>query len=125
MVETLVTLQLMSYWFTVRKRPIYHHPLSSPCVVVKNLSKTLIRAQTELIVCDIPNPHHFLVLELCSQAIEMFQAAIDLDPRQYNAWWGLGDVFQRQEDFAQAKYNFLRALDINPSNQAFGLGEVD
>ena len=48
----------------------------------------------------------------------MFQAAIDLDPRQYNAWWGLGDVFQRQEDFAQAKYNFLRALDINPSNQA-------
>ena len=55
----------------------------------------------------------------------MFQAAIDLDPRQYNAWWGLGDVFQRQEDFAQAKYNFLRALDINPSNQAFGLGEVD
>lgn len=61
----------------------------------------------------------------CSQAIEMFQAAIDLDPRQYNAWWGLGDVFQRQEDFAQAKYNFLRALDINPSNQAFGLGEVD
>lgn len=60
----------------------------------------------------------------CSQAIEMFQAAIDLDPRQYNAWWGLGDVFQRQEDFAQAKYNFLRALDINPSNQAFGLGMV-
>ena len=59
MVETLVTLQLMSYWFTVRKRPIYHHSLSGPCVVVKNLRKTLIRAQTEHIVCDIPNPHHF------------------------------------------------------------------
>ena len=63
----------------------------------------------------------FLVLSYLNQpreAIQMFQAALDLDPRQYNAWWGLGDVFQRQEDFSQAKYNFLRALDINPSNQA-------
>lgn len=58
-----------------------------------------------------------VMLSWTTKAIQMFQAAIDLDPRQYNAWWGLGDVFQRQEDFVQAKYNFLRALDINPSNQ--------
>ena len=53
----------------------------------------------------------------------MYQYALDMDPRHYNAWWGLGDVYQRQEDFLQAKYSFMRAAEINPMNQALGKRE--
>ena len=70
--------------------------------------------------------HEFVALEKYDKAVEMFQAAIDMDTRQYNAWWGLGDVNQRREDLGQAKYNFSRALDINPFNEVLktSLGAV-
>lgn len=36
-----------------------------------------------------------------------------MDPRHYNAWWGLGNIAYRQENYAEADQNFACATDIN------------
>ncbi|CAE7331944.1 Cdc27, partial [Symbiodinium necroappetens] len=61
--------------------------------------------------------HELVALEKYDKAIQQYRSAIDVDPRHYGAWWGLGRVCQCQEDLVQAKYNFLRAVEINGSNQ--------
>ena len=37
-----------------------------------------------------------------------------VDPRHYNAWFGIGHVYYRQEKYGMAEYHFRRALKINP-----------
>ena len=32
------------------------------------------------------------------QAVAMYENALNLDPRHYNAWWGLGNIYHRQEE---------------------------
>ena len=64
------------------------------------------------------------------EAVQQYRSALNVDVRQYGAWWGLGKVCQfqasysrlcetlavskairlGQEDLVQAKYNFLRAV---------------
>ena len=40
--------------------------------------------------------------------------AIRTDRRHYNAWYGLGSIYHRQEKYDMAEYHFRRALSINP-----------
>jgi anaphase-promoting complex subunit 3 len=60
--------------------------------------------------------HENAVVEKFDQAINMYEHAISLDPWHYNAWWGLGNVYNRQEDYPKAKHHFQRAVEINGSN---------
>lgn len=46
----------------------------------------------------------------------MYERAIAIDSRHYNAWWGLGNVYFRQEEHQSAKYHFHKAVEINGSN---------
>lgn len=46
----------------------------------------------------------------------MYQRALNGDPRHYNAWWGLGNIYHRQEEHDNAKYHFVKALEVNKSN---------
>lgn len=51
------------------------------------------------------------------QAMACFRLAIRCDRRHYNAWYGLGSIYQRQEKFDMAEYHFRRALSINPQSR--------
>jgi anaphase-promoting complex subunit 3 len=48
------------------------------------------------------------------KAVACYRHAIRLDARHYNAWYGLGAIFFRQEKFELAEYHFRRAIAINP-----------
>jgi anaphase-promoting complex subunit 3 len=55
-------------------------------------------------------------MEKLDKASEMFKRALSLDSRHYNAWWGLGNLYLRQEEFKNAKYHFQKAVHINRGN---------
>lgn len=60
--------------------------------------------------------HEFAASDKFETATQLYKAAIALDSRHYNAWWGLGDVYRRQAEHKAAKYHFQRALEINGGN---------
>ena len=45
-----------------------------------------------------------------------YRHAMRLDGRHYNAWYGLGAIYYRQEKYALAEYHFQRALSMNPGS---------
>jgi len=47
------------------------------------------------------------------QAKKCYQEALKADERHYNAWWGLGNIFQKQEKYEQTEFNFNKAISIN------------
>lgn len=51
-----------------------------------------------------------------SKAIHFFQSALRVDPRHYNAWYGLGSCYLRQSRLRLAEYHYRRALEIHPNN---------
>jgi anaphase-promoting complex subunit 3 len=60
--------------------------------------------------------HEHLAAEDWEQAKRSYRIATALDGRHYNAWYGLGAVFMRQEKYDLAEYHFRRALDCHPSS---------
>lgn len=50
------------------------------------------------------------------KAVASFRAAILCNDRHYNAWYGLGTIFFRQERFELSEYHFRRAIQINPNS---------
>ena len=57
--------------------------------------------------------HEFVSNEDFEKAISCFRHALRTDERHYNAWYGLGAIYYRQEKFEQAEYHYKRALAIN------------
>lgn len=51
------------------------------------------------------------------QAVACYRMAIRTDRRHYNAWYGLGSIYHRQEKYDMAEYHFRRALSINPQSR--------
>ena len=47
------------------------------------------------------------------KATASYRAAIRLDAGHYNAWYGLGTVYYRQEKYELSEYHFRHALSIN------------
>jgi anaphase-promoting complex subunit 3 len=45
-----------------------------------------------------------------------FRQALRTHDRHYNAWYGLGGIYHRQEKFDLAEYHFERACDIHPGS---------
>ena len=60
--------------------------------------------------------HEYVSNEDLERAVTSYRKAIKCNDRHYNAWWGLGAVFTRQERYDMAEYHFRRALQINPSS---------
>ena len=50
------------------------------------------------------------------KAIESFRQALLHNDRHYNAWYGLGSIYFRQEKYELAEYHFRKALTINPAS---------
>ena len=57
--------------------------------------------------------HEYVSNEDFDKAIECYRHAIRTDDRHYNAWYGLGQIYFRQEKYEVAEFHFRRALGIN------------
>ncbi|KAJ1309872.1 hypothetical protein OPQ81_006636 [Rhizoctonia solani] len=55
-------------------------------------------------------------MEEFEKAASSFQSALRVDRRHYNAWYGLGTVYQKTSKLRHAEYHFERAAEINPCN---------
>ncbi|KAL3741901.1 hypothetical protein ACJRO7_017387 [Eucalyptus globulus] len=58
--------------------------------------------------------HEFVSLEDYENGIKSYQTALRIDARHYNAWYGLGMVYLRQEKFEFSEHHFRMAFNINP-----------
>merc|ERR1712232_1214440 len=57
--------------------------------------------------------HECVAAEDFDKAVQLYQRAIGLDSRHYNAWWGLGNVYCRQEEYKKARQLFQRGTVLN------------
>ncbi|KAK3253653.1 Cell division cycle protein 27 [Cymbomonas tetramitiformis] len=57
--------------------------------------------------------HEYFANEDFEKGLVCFRNAIKIDERHYNAWYGLGTIYYRQEKYVNAEYHFGRALKIN------------
>eukprot|EP00038_Savillea_parva_P018736 m.25338 g.25338 ORF g.25338 m.25338 type:complete len:734 (-) comp4227_c0_seq1:59-2260(-) len=57
--------------------------------------------------------HEYISNEDFTKALECFRSAVHHDARHYNAWYGLGMIYYRQERYELAEYHFQKAVDIN------------
>lgn len=60
--------------------------------------------------------HESVNNEDLDKAVHCFRQSLLHDDRHYNAWYGLGSIYYRQERFELAEYHFRRAVDINKSS---------
>jgi anaphase-promoting complex subunit 3 len=60
--------------------------------------------------------HEYMANEDFDKAVACFRNAIRSDERHYNAWYGLGAIYHRQEKYDLAEYHFQRAVSINPQS---------
>ncbi|KAK9797012.1 hypothetical protein WJX73_004710 [Symbiochloris irregularis] len=57
--------------------------------------------------------HEYFSSEDLEKSMHCYRAAIRLDRRHYNAWYGLGQICYRQEKYQDAESHFRQSLDIN------------
>lgn len=60
--------------------------------------------------------HELVSNEDLDKAMKCFRTAILYDERHYNAWYGLGTIYYRQEKYDLAEFHFRKALSINNSS---------
>ncbi|CAD8200553.1 unnamed protein product [Paramecium octaurelia] len=60
--------------------------------------------------------HEFSQNENFQQAKKSYEAATSLDQRQYNAWWGQGNMYYKTDKYEDAIKCFIQAIRINPNN---------
>jgi anaphase-promoting complex subunit 3 len=75
------------------------------------------------IQCDPHQPyactlsaHEYMANEDFERAQIGYRLSLGIDERFYNAWYGLGNLYLRQEKYSMAVYHFRRAISIHPSN---------
>uniref|UniRef100_A0A7S4N5K4 Uncharacterized protein n=1 Tax=Odontella aurita TaxID=265563 RepID=A0A7S4N5K4_9STRA len=60
--------------------------------------------------------HEYVANEDFDKAVQCYRDALRSDGRHYNAWYGLGAIYYRQEKYDLAEYHFRRALSVNPQS---------
>ncbi|PUU84078.1 hypothetical protein B9Z19DRAFT_1098323 [Tuber borchii] len=60
--------------------------------------------------------HEHVSNEEYEKALASYRSAITADSRHYNAWYGLGKVFEKMGKFDTAEKHFRTASKINPTN---------
>jgi tetratricopeptide (TPR) repeat protein len=63
----------------------------------------------------------FVQVEDYRRALNEFQQALKLNPKQPGAWAGAGEASYRLADYAQARRYFQRAIELSPKNQEAAL----
>lgn len=60
--------------------------------------------------------HEFFSNDNYEMALESFRISLLIDPRHYNALYGIGMVYINLGDYEKADYHFRKAVSINPIN---------
>ncbi|KAH0792245.1 TPR Domain containing protein [Histomonas meleagridis] len=60
--------------------------------------------------------HEMLLLDSLAEAAKLFRQSIDINPNEWSAWYGIGSVHFRQDNFGAAEYYTKKALELNPMN---------
>ncbi|KAL3631786.1 Cell division cycle protein 27 B [Castilleja foliolosa] len=58
--------------------------------------------------------HEHVAVEDFENGIKSYQSALRMDSRHYNAWYGLGMIYLRQEKYEFSEHHFRMAFQINP-----------
>lgn len=58
--------------------------------------------------------YRYVALEDFENGIKSYQSALRIDSRHYNAWYGLGMIYLREEKFEFSEHHFRMAFLINP-----------
>lgn len=60
--------------------------------------------------------HEYVMIEELEKALTCFRTAVRMDPRHYNAWYGIGLTYYKQERFQLTEIYYRKALGLNPYN---------
>jgi anaphase-promoting complex subunit 3 len=60
--------------------------------------------------------YEYMACEDFYQAVNSFRNALSTDEGHYNAWYGLGSIYHRQEKYDLAEYHFGRAVQLHPTS---------
>ena len=60
--------------------------------------------------------HEYVANEEYDKALDAYRSGINADNRHYNAWYGLGTVYDRMGKLEFAEQHFRNAAGINPTN---------
>lgn len=60
--------------------------------------------------------HELVVTEELEKALSCYRKSILKDSRHYNAWFGIGTIYSKQERYNLAEIHYRHALKINPKN---------
>ena len=58
--------------------------------------------------------HEYSANDDFEKAMAFYRSAIRIDERHYNAWYGLGNIYYRQEKYDFSEHHLRKALAINP-----------
>ena len=58
--------------------------------------------------------HEYSANDDFEKAMACYRSAIRIDARHYNAWYGLGNIYFRQEKYDFSEHHLRKALGINP-----------
>ena len=57
--------------------------------------------------------HEYVAIEELEKALSCFRTAVRIEPRHYNAWYGIGLTYYKQERYQLTDIYYKRALSIN------------
>ena len=60
--------------------------------------------------------HEYVSIEELDKALSCYRSAVRVDPRHYNAWYGIGLTYYKQERYQLAEIYYRKALAINPQS---------
>jgi anaphase-promoting complex subunit 3 len=60
--------------------------------------------------------YEYMANEDFDKAIKCFREAMRVDEGRYNAWYGLGAIYYRQEKYDLAVHHFKKAVDLHPES---------
>ena len=58
--------------------------------------------------------HEYSANDDFDKAMACYRSALRIDERHYNAWYGLGNIYYRQEKYDFSEHHLRKALNINP-----------
>lgn len=61
-----------------------------------------VKIEPNLAYAHTLSGHEYVANEDYEKAKRCFQYALNVDARHYNAWWGLGNIAYRQENYGEA-----------------------
>lgn len=60
--------------------------------------------------------HEHFMLDGIDEALQQYRHAMLINPLHFNAWYGMGQIYMKQEQYVQAQHYFSVAIKINANS---------